>query len=38
MLTDTKRFFPAVANTIGFARETNLPFTSWLHDLFFESQ
>ena len=35
-LTYIKRLFPAVPNTIGFARETNSPLTSWSRDPFFE--
>ena len=30
--------FPMVHNTIGFAKETNLPFMPWSRDAFFESQ
>ena len=33
-----KIFFPVVPNMIGFARETNSPFTSWSRDPFFEGQ
>ena len=29
---------PVVPSTIGFARETNSPFTSWSRDPFFEGQ
>ena len=31
-----KILFPVVPNMIGFARETNSPFTSWSRDPFFE--
>ena len=35
-LTYIHPLLPAVPNAIGFARETNFPFTSWSHDPFFE--
>ena len=33
-----KILFSVVPNMIGFARETNSPFTSWSRDPFFEGQ
>ena len=33
-----KIIFQVVPNTIGFARETNSPFTSWSHGQFLEGQ
>ena len=31
-------FFPVVANSKGFLKETNSPFTLWSSDSFFEGQ
>ena len=33
-----KAFFPAVPNTIGFAKETNLPFILWSRSPFLKDQ
>ena len=35
-ISQHKILFPMVHNTIGFARETNSPFTPWSRDAFFE--
>ena len=33
-----KILFPVIANMIGFAAETNLPFMSWSRDTFWKVQ
>ena len=37
-IDENKILFPLVPNTIRFARETILPFTSWSSDGLFEGQ